>query len=619
VVSKTTVILLRCQFCQLYPLCVSSPLIQRLDGSQPDEYPRCEAYFPGLSALLIKDTAPYIPSYHSISKSTLGIPSKSGAAKTTTLISTPPLFSKTIEAIFQPTPSEPTQEDSERNNRLSIITTSNQDHKSSSIYSLQARHSVQDLLPKIFRSPSLDEDVLEDNRTRLSHPKVIESPPVIRAPSYERLKAQQDLSPEERMTVFWDTIDQDVKMSKSRNWFGKPTITNALPSSPSPSLPSSPNLSSSIFGTDYLKPRKLRKQRSSIITSQTQRISQLFTRSSMSNLSPNKLPKMKRTKSTPVFPSVDSTLEMHNIIETNEEHIHDQSTRVDKEMEPLDLPSGIEQIGSGIGFTFYNVPDASKTKASICSGQNMAGIGSGSRLGLGIGLGFGNGHGRFTPRKGNLFGGMLKSRSKAKPGDVWQDEAEGRRSLAQSLWSKRGKSTRWPPQMTPIRETNESESDAPGSVRAGVSIDADTQHDVFRCGSTWSMLPDASREMLPGVVCIGDPEISPMTATDSTVGNSPFSELGPLEPGTRVLSKSLKDILRGDRTREGRDKESYLDMGRATLRLIGSTSSLVLGTRRDWYVFGHLFVTLESVFVGCFFVSLHVELDNVFLCMCSIA
>ncbi|KAF5338235.1 hypothetical protein D9758_012844 [Tetrapyrgos nigripes] len=170
--------------------------------------------------------------------------------------------------------------------------------------------------------------------------------------------------------------------------------------------------------------------------------------------------------------------------------------------------------------------------------------------------------------------------------------------------SKRTSHTRWPPQMTPIRETRESESDAAtrsdfndriGSLDANnVDEDTDPQYDVFRYGSSWSMLPDAtsgSRELLtlPGVVCIGNAsnvaEISPMTATDSTVGYSPISELGPLEPGTRVLSESLREILRGDGGVGvggvgASGKDSYMSLGRATLRLIGSTSTLALG-RRD--------------------------------------
>ncbi|THV01304.1 hypothetical protein K435DRAFT_836920 [Dendrothele bispora CBS 962.96] len=514
--------------------------------------------------------APYTPSSYSIStnKSTLCIPPKSSETRATTPTSTPPLFSKNIETILQDTAP------SESDHRLSTETSNldqdlNQDHKTSSIYSLQARHSVQDLLPKIFRSPSLDERALEESKTRLSQ---LESTVIRASESSARFESR------ERMAMFWDSIDQDVKTSKPKpkNWFGKPTFLTDAPPSP----PLSPNLVSTILETEYSKPRKLRKQSSSIITSQTQRISQLFTRSSVSNLSPSKLPKMKRAKSTPVLSSVDpATEKMTKIVDSS----HASVPHADQEgKEPLDLPNGIEQIGSGIGFTLYNISDASKTKASICSGQNAAGIGSGSRLGLGLGLGFGHGP-SFVPRKSGLFGGILKSKSKAKQaGSMWQDGG----SLNQNAWQKKGSQSRWPSRMTPIRETRESESDAPTrgeSISVNV-VDVDTECDVFRCGSTLSMLPDASTNhrdtLTDAVICIGNPEISPMTATESTVGNSPFSELGPLEPGTRVLSESLKEIVWGDRAtvREGRNSDqSYLDMGRATLRLIGSTSSLVLG------------------------------------------
>lgn len=52
---------------------------------------------------------------------------------------------------------------------------------------------------------------------------------------------------------------------------------------------------------------------------------------------------------------------------------------------PLDLPNGLEQIGSGIGFT-YTLPTANRSKASICSTTPRnchAGL---SRLGLNLAL-----------------------------------------------------------------------------------------------------------------------------------------------------------------------------------------------------------------------------------------
>ncbi|KAF5338232.1 hypothetical protein D9758_012843 [Tetrapyrgos nigripes] len=349
-----------------------------------------------------ENAAPYIPSAYNFSNRVPSVQRLAQAIAATTPDSTSPLLQGNIkdpspqmlleENVEEPSPQvsddQKTPVEPENFNRFSS-TSSSSDLKPASLYSLQARHSVQDLLPKIFRSPSLDEHALEESKSRFSHPEIsIERSPIVRVPSYQRLTgANVDMRPEERMALFWENIDQDVKVVKPspKHWFGKTTtIMEAPPSPPSPL-----NLTSSIYEPAYpggSRYRKLRKQRSSIITSQTQRISQLFTRASMSNLSQNKSHKIRRPKSTPVLHTDDKlqTLSSDNRMNKVEEHSPLQRVG-EKENVPLQLPSGIKQIGNGIGYTFkHSVPDVCKTKASICSGNggNMAGIGSGSRLGL---------------------------------------------------------------------------------------------------------------------------------------------------------------------------------------------------------------------------------------------
>jgi hypothetical protein len=64
-----------------------------------------------------------------------------------------------------------------------------------------------------------------------------------------------------------------------------------------------------------------------------------------------------------------------------------------QDLQELDLPVGIEQIGSGIGFT-YNLPVVTvSSKASICTSVPRTCYGRAlQQLGLGLGLGFDNGN-----------------------------------------------------------------------------------------------------------------------------------------------------------------------------------------------------------------------------------
>lgn len=139
-----------------------------------------------------------------------------------------------------------------------------------------------------------------------------------------------EVNSRDRMALFWETLDlENVAVS--------------------PILP--------FDDTDMsVRPRKLRKSRSSIYPEQ--RFSALSTHSLHNKL---------RKKSRPA--SVASLSEVH------------QPPPV------LNLPTGIHQIGSGIGFT-YKLPVAARSKASICTNtpQSCHGIFQGGFTGLGLGL-----------------------------------------------------------------------------------------------------------------------------------------------------------------------------------------------------------------------------------------
>jgi hypothetical protein len=108
----------------------------------------------------------------------------------------------------------------------------------------------------------------------------------------------------ERMAQFWDTLDSE-----------QPSITT-----------------SDITGVNAPRPRKLRKVRSSIFPEQC-----------FSTLSTSSLPNKLRKKCRPT-----------------------SRVSLSHEQRQLELPTGVEKIGSGIGFT-YTLPAAARSKASICS------------------------------------------------------------------------------------------------------------------------------------------------------------------------------------------------------------------------------------------------------------
>ncbi|KAK0506644.1 kinase-like domain-containing protein [Armillaria luteobubalina] len=169
-------------------------------------------------------------------------------------------------------------------------------------FCLESRNSVQDLLPPIFRtSPSMDK--LLDTGADICQDQTL--PP---QSSYISLSdtPRSESSPQERMALFWKTLDEETnspKLCRQRSF----PILNSQRFSLLPPLMSVQN--------------KLRKKRSQM-----------------------------------------SVRKFYQ--------------------EPLNLPSGIEQIGEGIGFT-YTLPAAALSKASICSTAPKschAGLGLGGLL-----------------------------------------------------------------------------------------------------------------------------------------------------------------------------------------------------------------------------------------------
>lgn len=189
----------------------------------------------------------------------------------------------------------------------------------SSLFSLEARKSVQSLLPKIFQMTTVENHA--DSRTKLTP---------------------------DRMALFWESLEHDPDFEL------EPV-----------SVPSMMDYATAVALSNPSK--KLRKQRSQ---------STLFRSKSFSLLgdTPNKLRKRMKRSSTPSLSKKPSYNQMQTMV---------------------DLPTGIEQIGSGIGYT---IPAASQSHVSVCTAtpQNCHG---GFRHGLGLNLKIGS--------------GILKSKSKA--------------------------------------------------------------------------------------------------------------------------------------------------------------------------------------------------------------
>lgn len=323
-----------------------------------------------------------------------------------------------------------------------------------SISSLQARNSVQDLLPTIFRSPSLDELKMKYNQSQLAenHSASPQKSFVNRMSSYESLQRSpivNKLTQEERLSLFWESLDKDVNADPP-----KPARVLGIPVSSSESQIQEPLSHVS----------RLRRQRSSIITQTNNRLSQLMA-------THNKLRKLRRPKSTPAL--------------THPDVIMKSGSKIDE----YELPNGIKQIGSGIGF-MYTVPPAARSKSSICTPTSVPRRSHSIMPSIGVGIGLG---------LRNFGGGILRTRLR-REGRV--DPELGQQSLDHH-------SQFYNPQNTGINSVHD------------VTAEVDAEHqDVFRYGSTWSLLPSEACKCTTQSPCLD--QISPVTATDSTV-YSPIS------------------------------------------------------------------------------------------------
>ncbi|KAJ7104578.1 kinase-like domain-containing protein [Mycena crocata] len=200
---------------------------------------------------------------------------------------------------------------------------------------ISSRLSLQiqspDCLPKIFRPTPLDDQLVKEEEP--SHPSpAISSPTVC------------ELSPRERMAQFWERLDAEDHESASSvpSLELRDTLKLALPCPPLPNP----------------RPRRLRKRASSSAFPQSHS-QQRFSVTGAAHVTA-KLRKLRRPLSTPL---------------------------IAKRTEPvLNLPSGLEQIGRGIGFT-YKIPIASHSKATICTTTAPSAATKLLRNGLGLGKG----------------------------------------------------------------------------------------------------------------------------------------------------------------------------------------------------------------------------------------
>lgn len=348
----------------------------------------------------------------------------------------------------------------------------------------------------MFRSPSLDElNTLKMDSNQTSF--LEESHPLNRAPSYESFRRSPVVhkfgsSREERLSLFWESLDKEVAPKPAR------VLGLHLSAQPQPQLVE-----------ESLAPPKLRRQRSTMINN---RLSQLVdvSLSALGNATgaQNKLRKLRRPKSTPVFSETESDHDVVPPIGSNSRGRSKIKLQAAHDDSKYELPSDIKQIGSGIGFT-YTVSAGSRSKSSICTPLASTGSPKRSRsrlppFGLGLGLRL------FTRSRGE---------EKIAVGPEYRQPSQDMRALHG-------------------RDTDTFKTFKTGSVPEDVAdgIEA-VEQDVFRYGSTWSMLPDESRchVALSNSPCLE--HISPVTATDSTV----YSPNQCLSPGFSPLSPSLMD------------------------------------------------------------------------------
>lgn len=181
----------------------------------------------------------------------------------------------------------------------------NESSRTSKLIASAPRLEHVPLLPKLFSLPSQD---------GVPPIELLDAPKVSRFDDIPNSKDNRavEVTSRDRMALFWDSLDAEEG---------------------GPSTGSVPLMDfGEALALASLRPRKLRKRRSSFYPDQR------FSTFSTTSLH-NKLPKKAPFKSRPPLP---------------------------KDQVILDLPAGVEQVGSGIGYT-YCVPAASHSKVSICT------------------------------------------------------------------------------------------------------------------------------------------------------------------------------------------------------------------------------------------------------------
>jgi hypothetical protein len=176
---------------------------------------------------------------------------------------------------------------------------------------MSSRQQRQEL-PHVSRMSSLLDDIpesLEETPPNLALDPLMHSALICDNPLSDNFMIE--VATRDRMAQFWETLDSEQPSNRTSDFL------SALP----------------------LRPRKLRKARSSIHPEQC------FSTLSTSSL-PNKLRKISRPTSGVSLSHERQTLKQNSPV--------------------LELPTGVEKIGSGIGFT-YILPAAARSKASICS------------------------------------------------------------------------------------------------------------------------------------------------------------------------------------------------------------------------------------------------------------
>ncbi|KAJ3756856.1 kinase-like domain-containing protein [Lentinula raphanica] len=336
--------------------------------------------------------------------------------------------------------------------------------KATSVYSYHARQKVQDQLPAVFRSPSLNELNVKANQSRISDESFEQASKSVidRVPSYESLHCSPvvtKLTREERLSLFWESLDEDVNVAP-------PKPARVLGISPSGNEPQIHQIGHT---------SRLHRQRSTIFKQTNDRLSQLLSLSTLTTQ--NTFRKLRRPKSTPVLTHTDVIMRRGS---KNNKNKNDD----------YELPSGVKQIGNGIGF-MYTIPAASKSKASICTPTAASRLSHAIMPSIGVGIGLGL----------RTFGnGILRSKQK-------QEDPAGTRYGRKSQDSQSRCQDQQDMGATRMCSVQE---DVVGEVEA-------EEQDVFRYGSTWSLLPGATGvcNCNSSSPCLD--QISPVTATESTV------------------------------------------------------------------------------------------------------